>query len=128
MYSNRTNMMQNTERKRAMTEQEKEIQTIKKRVFEIELSTADCERLAKKAGAAGLSVGDLLRNFIGDLVCGTYTNGSDERDRAEAWFERCWFGMFPERTFLKFLIDEWYIDDFLEMVADWEDAAADLAA
>ena len=27
-------------------------------------------------------------NFVGDLVGGTYSNGSDERDYADQWFER----------------------------------------
>ena len=35
---------------------------------------------------------------------GTYSNGSDERDYADQWFERCWFGMFPEPTLLKMCI------------------------
>jgi hypothetical protein len=74
-------------------EQEKEIGTIKERTITLKLSDADCERIAKKAGEHGLTVGMLLENFIGDLIDGTYSNGSDERDRAEQWFERCWFGI-----------------------------------
>ena len=34
-----------------------------------------------------------MESFVGDLVGGTYSNGSDERDYADQWFERCWFGM-----------------------------------
>lgn len=87
-------------------EQEIEIKTIKGRVITLKLSDADCERIAKKVGKHGLTVGKLLENFIGDLVDGTYSNGSDERNFAEQWFERCWFGMFPEETLLKYLL-EW---------------------
>ena len=74
-------------------QQNKEIEIIKPRTLEIKLSDADVKRLAEKAGAHGLSVAELLKAFIGDLVCGTYSNGSDERMYAEQWFERCWFGM-----------------------------------
>lgn len=95
-------------------EQEKEIKTIRERNITLNLSDADCERIAKKAGKHGLTVGKLLENFIGDLICGTYSNGSDERMYAEQWFERCWFGMFPEETLLHYLLDWGHdVNDFL---------------
>lgn len=95
-------------------EQQKEIATIKERVVKLNLSDADCERISEKAGKYGLTVGQLLENFIGDLVDGTYSNGSDERNSAEQWFERCWFGIFPEPTLLRYFL-EWGadIEDFL---------------
>lgn len=37
---------------------------------------------------------------------------------AEQWFERCWFGMFPDYTFLKYLIEQWGLDEVIEA---WED-------
>ena len=84
-------------------QQKKEIETIKERKITVKLSDTDCDRLARKCGEHGLTVGELIENFIGDLVGGTYSNGSDERDYAERWFERCWFGMFPEQTLLNHL-------------------------
>ena len=87
-------------------QQQNEIKTIRKRVLELKLSDEDVKRISEKAGAVGLSVAELIENFIGDLVCGTYSNGSDERMYAEQWFERCGFGMFPENTFLRYLV-EW---------------------
>ena len=89
-------------------EQQKEIETIKERTITLKLSDADCERIARKAGRHGLTVANLLESFIGDLVDGTYSNGSDERHYAERWFERCWFGAFPEETLLKYFFDFGY--------------------
>lgn len=86
--------------------QEQEITTIKEREIKINLSDADLKRLWEKSGSVGMTAGELLASFVGDLVCGTYTNGSDERMYAEQWFERCGFAMFPEKTFLRYLI-EW---------------------
>ena len=95
-------------------EQEIEIKTIKERSITLNLSDADCERIAEKAGKHGLTIGKLLENFIGDLVSGTYSNGSDERMYANKWFERCWFGMFPEENLLKHLLEYGHdIDDFI---------------
>lgn len=84
--------------------QKAEIATIKKRNISISLSDADCERLAIKAGTVGLTVDELLSNFIGDLVDGTYSNGSDERMLADEWYNRCSFSFCPEVTLLNFLL------------------------
>jgi hypothetical protein len=62
-----------------MREQEEEIKTIKQREVQLQLSDADCKRILEKAAMVGMTVGELLENFIGDLVGGTYSNGSDER-------------------------------------------------
>ena len=83
----------------------KEIETIRERKITVKLSDADCDRLARKCGVHGLTIGELIANFVGDLVGGTYSNGSDERDYADQWFERCWFGMFPEPTLLNHLLN-----------------------
>ena len=60
----------------AWEEQKKEIDTIKERTFQIRLSDADVKRIFEQAGKVNLSPEELLENFIGDLVDGTYSNGS----------------------------------------------------
>ena len=84
---------------------EEDIKTIRKRQLEIKLSDADTLRLIKKAGEVNLTVSELLENFIADLVCGTFTNGSDERMYANDWFDRCGFGMFQKNTLLSHLLE-----------------------
>lgn len=107
--------------------QKKEIETIKPRQLEIKLSDADVLRIAEKAGAHGLTVSQLIENFIGDLVGGTYTNGSDERMYAQQWFERCWFSMFPDMTFLRYLTEWGGLEYVLELWDDLQDAKNDIA-
>lgn len=94
--------------------QREEIETIRERSISLKLSDADVKRICEKAGGVGITVSGLLENFIGDLVSGTYNNGSDERRLANEWFERCWFGIFPENTFLKYLMDRDSVEDILE--------------
>lgn len=106
--------------------QQKEIETIKERTIKLKLSDADCERISCKAGKAGMTVGELLQQFIGDLVDGTYTNGSDERQAAEDWYNRCSFGMFPEKTFLNYLLEYGEMDTFLEKLEEKEDAESNI--
>jgi hypothetical protein len=106
--------------------QEKEIATIKERTIKLNLSDADVKRISLKAGFAGLTVPELLQNFIGDLVDGTYSNGSDEREYANDWFARCWFGSFPDKTFLRYLIDYDCLEDVLQNLRDIEAAKGEL--
>jgi hypothetical protein len=108
-----------------MTQQEKEIATIKPRTFEIRLSDADYQRIAEKAAIAEMSVEELLESFIGDLVNGTYTNGSDERMHANDWYERCGYGCFEKSTFLHYLINEYSVNEFVDAWDSAEDYKED---
>lgn len=99
--------------------QQKEIATIKPRTLDIRLSDADYKRIAEKAAIAEMSMEELLASFIGDLVDGTYSNGSDERMYAQNWYERCGFGDFYRNSFLHYLIDEYAVEDFVE---SWDSA------
>ena len=96
------------------TEQEKEIGSIKGRTLVLQLSDADVTRLCEKAASVGLTAEKLLESFIGDLVNGTYSNGSDERMYAEQWLRRCGFEMSSEYTFLRHLINWGLMESFLE--------------
>ena len=107
--------------------QQKEIETIRERKITVKLSDADCDRLARKCGKHGLTIGELIENFVGDLVGGTYSNGSDERDYADQWFERCWFGMFPEPTLLNHLLNFGYEPEhYLDMLENVETIKSDI--
>ena len=108
-------------------EQQKEIETIRERKITVKLSDADCDRLVKKCGEYGLTIGELIENFVGDLVDGTYSNGSDERMYAQQWFERCWFGMFPEPSLLNHLLSEGHEPQhFLDALNNIETAKRDI--
>ena len=104
-------------------QKKEEIKTIRERNIAVKLSDADCEKLARWSGEAGLTVGELLANFIGDLVGGTYSNGSDEEELAEQWYKRCWFGSFQEPTLLNHLLKYGHEpEEYLELVDDIETA------
>lgn len=92
----------------------------------IELSKADLRSLCCKAGSVGLTVGELLENFINDLIIGERSNGSDERMYAEQWFQRCWFSIdYGTSSFLSYLynmtmID--YVEGLLEELEHYDSA------
>lgn len=85
-------------------QQKKEIETIRERNIKVKLSDADCERLMRKCGAFEITVGELIASFVGDMVVGTYSNGSDERDLIDGWFGRCGFGTGSDPTLLSHLL------------------------
>lgn len=91
---------------------EDEINTIKPRIIELNLSDSDFTKIFKKAGTCNLTVGKLIENFIGDLVVGTYSNGSDEVMYAQDWFNRCWFSS-AENNFLKKVINDFEDIDYI---------------
>lgn len=88
-----------------------------KRIVSIRLYQDEVEELCRKSGKVGLSIGELFENFVADLICGTHTNGSDERMYIEQWFDRCYFSIMPEETFLSYLLEMREIDRVLEC---WE--------
>lgn len=112
---------------RDYSSQKNEIETIKLRTIIVNLSDADVKRLAEKSGEGGLTISELLENFIGDLVNGTYSNGSDERMYAEQWYQRCWFAMFSDDTFLKFLLLWGDLDDFIDLMNEMESSKKEMA-
>lgn len=59
------------------------------------LSDKEAERLYIKASMGGMTIGQLMESFAQDLICGSYTNGSDERDLANMWYDRRGFDMPP---------------------------------
>lgn len=110
--------------------QQKEIETITERKLSLNLSDADVERLCVKAGIAQLTVSQLLESFIGDLVGGTYSNGSDERDAAQKWYERCGYYSYdyPSKSFLSHLCENSIecVEDVLSLQEDIDNLSADL--
>jgi hypothetical protein len=103
-------------------EQRKESETVAPRNYCLNLSDADVKRIANKAADYNLTVAQLLENFIGDLVDGTYSNGSDERMLANEWADRCCFSYESERSLIKFFsgYSSYAGEEFLDILEDIE--------
>lgn len=99
----------------------------KQYTIQVNLPEEDALCFAKKAGAYGLTVGQLIENFIADLICGEFSNGSDERMYANLWLDRCGFAMFTDRTFLRYLIEYDMIKEILSLWTELQEAKRDIA-
>ncbi len=80
----------------------------------LDLSEEEVKNLKEFSAERGLTVKELMENFVSDLVGNG--NGSDERDLAYEWADRCWFSHNPEEcmTLLEYLRKEGEdVDDFL---------------
>ena len=87
----------------------------------LELYEEDLKSILYKVAADGIDLSTLLTGFIGDLVASNYCrNGSDEVDRANSYYDRCWYGIYNEDTFLHYLIGSFEIDYFLSVFEDAE--------
>ena len=94
----------------AREKQKQEIASIKGRELVLRLSDQDVEEICELTGRYGTTVEELLENFVGDLIYGTYCNGSDEHEYARRWFERCDLGMFPETDFVSYMLNSYGSD------------------
>lgn len=81
----------------------------------LRLTDQDRKRLYEKAGEGGMTPGELLENFVRDLVRSDQSNGSDERDCAAAWYDRCGFEMLAKRGFLSYMLRYESVEDAVSM-------------
>ena len=89
-------------------QQAKELFKVSFRTFEVPISDADMKRFVKLAATRGLAPARILQNFVWDLLDGTYCNGPEDHQNAQAWFEHCNFHNFPRKPLLLSLLDHCY--------------------
>ena len=97
-------------------------------VISLNLTKEEAQALFLKAAGAGLSVPELLENFIADLTSSERRNGSDECMLASEWFERCWFAFDYGRkvTFSKWLADQYRLEEAFDALKEIEAIKAEL--
>lgn len=103
-----------------------EIATIKPRSFTLELSDADVKRLYEKTAADGITPAQLLQGFIGDLLDGTYTHGSDERELASAYYDRCCYEFSRTGSLLEWALYDYRLDAIADALEQIDDAAGEI--
>lgn len=113
--------MRNAEIQRA------EIATIKPRTFVLELSDADVKRLYEKTAADGITPAELLQGFIGDLLDGTYSHGSDERLLASAYYDRCGHELNRTGSLLEWALREYRLNEITDALEEIDNTAGDLS-
>lgn len=87
----------------------------------LELYREDLQNILFKLAADNIDLSTLITKFIGDLVASDYCrNGSDECDRADAYYDRCSYGLQKEDTFLQYLLESGEIENFIEIQEEIE--------
>lgn len=91
----------------------------------ISLPVNDWISLMRKCGEFGISIEELLKGFIEDLVGGTYSNGSDERNLADQWLRRAYQ---TDNSLLGWLLTEYIgdVDGFIDLLGDIETGKKEL--
>ena len=97
---------------------------LKERKFTVELTDKTLIDFVELCYRDGTTPAEVLGGFINDLVCGSHTRGSDERELASEYYDRCGYGYFYRpRDFLQWALayDEVEkIADYLEDIAETE--------
>lgn len=93
-----------------------EMNTIRERKIKIRLSDADCMRIANVSGECGLTVGEFLSIFIGDLIRGTCCTGDMGNMYAKKWFERCGYKYNTEGNMIAYLHEQCEFVEFVELL------------
>ena len=70
-------------------ERKKDAATIRPRAFMLKLSDGDMDDFIRISKECGTTPEKILEGFICDLTDGTQTHGSDERDIAQQYLDRC---------------------------------------
>ena len=85
----------------------------KKRTITLELADEDTKAFIEKCFQDGTNPAEVLKCFINDLVGGSQSGGSDERELANKYYDRCGYGyFFPDerRTFTQWLLNDYYFE------------------
>ena len=64
---------------------------------------------------------------IQNQLSAIFNHGSDERMYAEQWYQRCWFAMFSDDTFLKFLLLWGDLDAYIDLMDELESNKKEMA-
>lgn len=82
----------------------------------LDLYKEDLQDILFKLAADNIDLSTFLTKFIGDLIASDYCrNGSDECDRANAYYDRCSYGLQKEDTFLQYLLESGEMEHFIEI-------------
>lgn len=94
----------------------------------LKLTGEDADRICRKAGEAEITVTELLQEFIGDLIHGRHTGGSDERDCADMWFNRRYSMLCDNNDFVRYALMYYNVDELLrvqESIEEYEEMLQD---
>ena len=93
------------------------------RTITLKLTIEDAKEFWEKCYKDGTTPAEVLEGFVNDLVWGSHTNGSDERDLANEYYDRCGYGTYlrgTPQTFAQWLIVNGRMDDAEENITDIE--------
>ena len=93
----------------------------------LQLTDKDLKRLYEITYSAGTTPQKLISGFVGDLIAGDDSGGSDERDLAACYMERRYCTELYPRGFLQWALYDYVLDDIAEALDNKAEAVADLA-
>ncbi len=96
------------------------------RQISLTLSDSDMTAFLDLATSSGTTPEEILQSFICDLVDGSQTRGSDERELAGEYFERCCYGLDAPQTFLRWTLSESRLEELSDCLEDIQYAEGEI--
>ena len=87
----------------------------------------DLQKFVTKCAEYGISPEKALSGFVGDLISGENTGGSDERMMADQYFNRRYSADATSKTFLRWAIQDGCIDDVMNAINDIDIEVGEMA-
>lgn len=84
------------------------------RTLKINLSNDMVNGICKIAETHGMAVGEIIENFIKDLVQEICDDDCTDTPYAQKWFKRCWRRKFPHYTFVRYLVENNMLEDVMK--------------
>lgn len=101
--------------------------TRKERRLRLNLADDDLRNFLDKVYADGTTPAEVLEGFINDLVAGDYSHGSDERDLAKSYYNRCGYAFnYSPVRFFQWLLDDFRLDEVADALEDREEDTKEL--
>lgn len=94
------------------------MESIKTRTLNINLSDDDAMRICEISGNYGMSVEELITNFISDLI--------NNKFYTQEWLIKQWIKMHPDYTFLRHLFEIDRLDDFMKEYRNIEECKSEI--
>ncbi len=94
----------------------------------LDISDRDIGRFFTKTYGSGTTPEEVLAGFVADLISGEKSHGSDERDLANQYFDRCGYDYFP-KTFTQWAVGAYRVEelaDAFETIADADEELENL--
>lgn len=96
--------------------------TLRERDVKLKLTDEEVESICREAARRNTTVEELLEDFVANLTGSIRNRGSDEREYAYQYVERCIYSFDDNESFLQWLAVYGNEEEIIDCITDYEEA------